>query len=174
MARDTDSVTIEHLWEMAAGVSNGQVTGDATWPVRSRSWHQYVWGRLSRIRLERHTINVKVIPIYWDGIILKCVRDSTGQSPLSLNIILSVVYGHDGLFCCIFNKAFVNSFFEDLCRATQVTNKYMRIGFIVLWALRMTDRLPSVHWCCWLGHRSCKKPISQFQNSWHQPSWKLL
>jgi len=37
---------------MAPGIYDGHVTGDVTWPERSRSWHQYAWGWLSRKRLE--------------------------------------------------------------------------------------------------------------------------
>ena len=33
LAGDTDSVTIGHLQEMAPGVSNGHLTGDAQWRI---------------------------------------------------------------------------------------------------------------------------------------------
>jgi len=66
-------------------------------PERLRSWHRYAWGRLSWKQLEIHaqswlhaTLKVKVILIYLDRNILKSVRNSTGQTACSLDIILFV------------------------------------------------------------------------------------
>jgi len=59
MAGDTDSVTIEHLQEMAPGVSNGHVTGDVTWPWQVKVVTQiYLEANISKTVEGRDSVTV--------------------------------------------------------------------------------------------------------------------
>ena len=47
--RDRRSVQIDHLYETPYCECSDHVTIDVTWPERSRSWAQYLWGSISQL-----------------------------------------------------------------------------------------------------------------------------
>jgi len=59
MARDKDSVTIEHLHEMAPGKSNGHVTDDTTWPRKVKLVTQiYKMPIISKMVGDRYSVTI--------------------------------------------------------------------------------------------------------------------